>query len=239
MKGTRLVQIAYQDRNHIIECKITSEELDLVQFMERFRTFRGDTKPRGSGSSQNGIQRQHLGYGNYTMRLLEDGDRIPDQYKPLLEFRALLQQCRSYQKQVRQLGKEAKRREELQKLRTEEQKSHGAEQNPAESDTQQSAVETPVHQDSSLNIPNNAKQSSVNPPSQSRYKRSMMIYPGTNWCGAGTNAKVYDELGDNTGTDRCCREHDHCPYVINRLSTSYSYWNYRFHTLSHCSCEAR
>ncbi len=236
MKGNRLVQIAYQDRNHIVECKITSEELDLVKFMEKFRTFRRDRKHHGSDNSQNGLKRQHSGYGNYTMRLLEDGDIIPDQYKPLLEFRALLQVCRSYQKQVRQLGKEAKREERL-RLRNEK---HHSEQTPAASDdTQQPVEETPNPQDSSLNTANNAKQSSVNPSSQSRYKRSMMIYPGTQWCGAGTNAKVYDELGDNTGTDRCCREHDHCPYVINRLSTSYSYWNYRFHTLSHCSCEAR
>ncbi len=77
---------------------------------------------------------------------------------------------------------------------------------------------------------------------RSRSKRSVfsMIYPGTNWCGRGDQAAGgYDDLGENMHTDRCCREHDHCPFTISRFTSSYNYWNYRFHTLSHCSCEER
>ena len=77
---------------------------------------------------------------------------------------------------------------------------------------------------------------------KSRSKRSVfsMIYPGTNWCGRGDQAAGgYDDLGENMATDRCCREHDHCPYMIDSFSTNYNYWNYRLHTLTHCSCEER
>lgn len=67
-----------------------------------------------------------------------------------------------------------------------------------------------------------------------------MIYPGTKWCGAGDEASGgYDDMGENVATDRCCREHDHCPYYISGFSTDFNYWNYRFHTLLHCSCEER
>ncbi|KAH9368044.1 hypothetical protein HPB48_019873 [Haemaphysalis longicornis] len=39
--------------------------------------------------------------------------------------------------------------------------------------------------------------------------KSLVIYPGTKWCGAGDVAKDYDDLGKARGTDMCCRDHDH------------------------------
>ena len=75
-----------------------------------------------------------------------------------------------------------------------------------------------------------------------RPKRSAfsMIYPGTNWCGAGDRASGgYEDLGEHAATDSCCREHDHCPYYISGFKTKYNFWNYRFHTLSHCTCEEK
>ena len=54
--------------------------------------------------------------------------------------------------------------------------------------------------------------------SSTRPKRGAfsMIYPGTNWCGAGDRASGgYEDLGEHAATDSCCREHDHCPYCCN------------------------
>lgn len=34
---------------------------------------------------------------------------------------------------------------------------------------------------------------------------------GTKWCGPGTSAKNYDDLGPAKAEDSCCRTHDHCP----------------------------
>ncbi|CAM1313388.1 Uncharacterised protein g6246 [Pycnogonum litorale] len=72
-------------------------------------------------------------------------------------------------------------------------------------------------------------------PSVARQKRGLFIYPGTNFCGVGSG-------GTNRTTsraDRCCRDHDHCPYMIEGWSTKYNIFNYRFQTLSHCHCDER
>jgi len=70
-----------------------------------------------------------------------------------------------------------------------------------------------------------------------RSKRSMFIYPGTKWCGRGSVSTHFDDLGDNIATDKCCREHDHCPFTIEGFTTNFGLFNYRFHTLSHCNCD--
>ncbi|XP_015223250.2 uncharacterized protein proca1 [Lepisosteus oculatus] len=69
-----------------------------------------------------------------------------------------------------------------------------------------------------------------------RTKRGF-TYPGTLWCGAGNNAEHYDHLGEFADTDSCCREHDHCPYVIQPFSSRYGYRNFRWHTICHCDCD--
>jgi secretory phospholipase A2 len=45
------------------------------------------------------------------------------------------------------------------------------------------------------------------------------------------------EVGDHVGADRCCREHDRCPYTIEGFTTKYNLYNFRFHTISHCECD--
>ncbi|XP_046543534.1 uncharacterized protein LOC124253753 [Haliotis rubra] len=66
-----------------------------------------------------------------------------------------------------------------------------------------------------------------------------LIFPGTKWCGDGDIADSYDDLGYDRKTDACCRKHDSCPHIIERFSYKYSYFNYKFHTLSHCHCDDR
>lgn len=73
----------------------------------------------------------------------------------------------------------------------------------------------------------------------SRTKRSLLVYPGTKWCGKGASARSYDDLGDSRYTDMCCRAHDFCPYTISGMTSKYNMFNYRFHTLSHCDCDDR
>ncbi|KAI7800616.1 uncharacterized protein proca1 [Triplophysa rosa] len=69
-----------------------------------------------------------------------------------------------------------------------------------------------------------------------RSKRGF-TYPGTLWCGAGNIAEHYDQLGEFAETDKCCRVHDHCPYVIHAFSSNYGYTNFKWHSLSHCDCD--
>uniref|UniRef100_A0A8C1MVA8 phospholipase A2 n=1 Tax=Cyprinus carpio TaxID=7962 RepID=A0A8C1MVA8_CYPCA len=71
---------------------------------------------------------------------------------------------------------------------------------------------------------------------KTRTKRGF-TYPGTLWCGAGNIADHYDQLGEFEETDKCCRVHDHCPYVIHAFSSNYGYTNFKWHSLSHCDCD--
>ncbi|XP_016137791.1 uncharacterized protein [Sinocyclocheilus grahami] len=71
---------------------------------------------------------------------------------------------------------------------------------------------------------------------KTRTKRGF-TYPGTLWCGAGNIADHYDQLGEFEETDKCCRVHDHCPYVIHAFSSNYGYTNFKWHPLSHCDCD--
>ncbi|XP_072044483.1 uncharacterized protein [Amphiura filiformis] len=76
---------------------------------------------------------------------------------------------------------------------------------------------------------------------QTREKRGLldMTWPGTMWCGKGTTAKSFAQLGENAFADRCCRDHDHCPleWVILGRETRYHLFNRYFFTISHCQCD--
>ncbi|XP_027745802.1 protein PROCA1 [Empidonax traillii] len=76
------------------------------------------------------------------------------------------------------------------------------------------------------------------PPGRPRARRGL-TYPGTLWCGAGSNADTYEQLGEHRDTDRCCRDHDHCQHVIHPFTARYGYRNLRWHTISHCDCDRR
>ncbi|KAH8387282.1 hypothetical protein KR093_006043, partial [Drosophila rubida] len=65
------------------------------------------------------------------------------------------------------------------------------------------------------------------------------IYPGTKWCGPGTSAANYDDLGPHVREDRCCREHDMCPDVLNVGDCRRGLCNRGTFTRSHCDCDAR
>ncbi|KAM5191659.1 group 3 secretory phospholipase A2 [Mantella aurantiaca] len=71
-----------------------------------------------------------------------------------------------------------------------------------------------------------------------RHRRSW-IMPGTMWCGAGSTAENFTNLGVFSGVDLCCREHDHCFPQIQAFEFQYGIRNYKLHTVSHCDCDQR
>ncbi|CAL9708470.1 unnamed protein product [Knipowitschia caucasica] len=73
---------------------------------------------------------------------------------------------------------------------------------------------------------------------KARRKRSW-IFPGTLWCGTGSKAVGYDQLGMFEKADLCCREHDHCQHVIPAFTVNYGVFNPNFFTVSHCDCDRR
>ncbi|XP_019498583.1 PREDICTED: group 3 secretory phospholipase A2 isoform X1 [Hipposideros armiger] len=83
-----------------------------------------------------------------------------------------------------------------------------------------------------------AGQSGAPGVGHTRRKRGWTM-PGTLWCGVGDSARNSSELGVFQGPDLCCREHDLCPQSISPFQYNYGIRNYRFHTISHCDCDAR
>ncbi|XP_028435008.1 group 3 secretory phospholipase A2-like [Perca flavescens] len=73
---------------------------------------------------------------------------------------------------------------------------------------------------------------------RARRKRAWM-FPGTLWCGTGSKALGYEQLGMFERADRCCREHDHCLHIIPSFTVNYGVFNPHFFTVSHCHCDQR
>ncbi|XP_031705215.1 uncharacterized protein LOC116384546 isoform X2 [Anarrhichthys ocellatus] len=71
-----------------------------------------------------------------------------------------------------------------------------------------------------------------------RRKRAW-IFPGTLWCGTGSKAAGYEQLGMFESADTCCREHDHCLHVILSFTVNYGVFNSNFFSVSHCDCDQR
>ncbi|KAM9810990.1 group 3 secretory phospholipase A2-like [Neosynchiropus ocellatus] len=71
-----------------------------------------------------------------------------------------------------------------------------------------------------------------------RRKRAF-TFPGTRWCGTGSNAVDYEDLGMFDSADRCCRDHDHCRHMIPAFTMRYGVFNSNFYTVSHCGCDQR
>jgi len=71
-------------------------------------------------------------------------------------------------------------------------------------------------------------------------KINPFIFPGTKWCGKGSIAKSYNDLGKYKKTDRCCRTHDkHCKARIEPYKRKYGLLNWSWKVASHCECEVR
>lgn len=59
---------------------------------------------------------------------------------------------------------------------------------------------------------------------------------GTYWCGAGSVAKHYNQLGKFSAVDRCCRAHDVCD-SIERGEQKYGLKNSFMISKLHCRCD--
>ncbi|XP_042862687.1 uncharacterized protein LOC122247463 isoform X1 [Penaeus japonicus] len=79
--------------------------------------------------------------------------------------------------------------------------------------------------------------------SHARSRRSVLDslrFPATKWCGVGYSASVYGELGGESSTDMCCRQHDlHCPYYVTSFEKKYGIVNWSIGTINHCACDER
>lgn len=67
-------------------------------------------------------------------------------------------------------------------------------------------------------------------------ERINLSYPGTKWCGPGNTAADYDDLGEHSAVDTCCRTHDHCDNLAAG-ETRNNLTNTDYFTRLHCDCD--
>lgn len=73
-----------------------------------------------------------------------------------------------------------------------------------------------------------------------RRRRELFLMPGTQWCGRGSRATKYTNLGGFSKADACCRKHDTaCPFYIPAFESRYGLFNLGITTLMHCTCDER
>ncbi|KAI1901161.1 hypothetical protein AGOR_G00057340 [Albula goreensis] len=87
--------------------------------------------------------------------------------------------------------------------------------------------------------PSPASSANVTSGPEVRRRKRSWVFPGTLWCGMGTKAIDYEEIGMFGKTDSCCREHDHCKNIITAFRVNYGVFNHNFFTVSHCDCDQR
>ena len=237
--GRRLVQAVYQG-GHLKECDFSKDPEqvldfvadfilpDILSFDEQFGNV-FDSYGFNNGSSNHTVSFQYF----RGLAFLED-------FRHLADFKSFVQECRSFYRLAK---------------RNARQEAHALNHDPKhQSDvinTEYSSSETfnvvPASVDSDTGIYKEQKRSkrSTEPIKKSRSKRSafdfnsVLIFPGTKWCGKGDLAQCYDDLGPDQELDTCCRDHDCCPYMIPPFSSRFNMFNYRFHSIIHCDCDNR
>lgn len=158
---------------------------------------------------------------NDSFRLVTSVRELDEDWKELLNLRLFRRKCRKLHRQIKLILHE-------------QQRSDASSRQRDESDNLEDG------EDLDWTSGQHSKQPSFNSsPSLLRRKRDLFLYPGTNWCGTGNSARKFTELGINARADRCCRDHDHCPFTIEAFKRKFHLFNYRFHTVSHCECDER
>jgi len=66
---------------------------------------------------------------------------------------------------------------------------------------------------------------------------SIMIFPGTKWCGVGSVASHFNDLGYHEEADRCCRGHDLCFDALMAGQCKNGLCNNSPYTRSPCTCD--
>ncbi|KPJ20184.1 Phospholipase A2 isozyme PA4, partial [Papilio machaon] len=191
--GRHLVQVIYTPDGVIQDCEYLADSKTTRNFL---KTLRKELKLaleeqtyKILEKNDNEDERFYRHFGNVTLRLLKDNEKLPPDIANWLNYDRLKMEC-------------LERHEELTYMMSNKNKI-GEE------------VLT------------------------RRSFRENFIMPGTKWCGAGQLAERYNELGDDSNEDMCCRAHDNCRANIGAFRKRFAYFNYRPYTISHCRCDRR
>ena len=165
----------------------------------------------------------------------------PKELSQYLNLRLQRQQCRNFTKMANKVARRnAKLIKQMEYLNLRDEATNTLNQDITKRQSELAAVHGTIM---AGNSSRHLHKRSTEPVKRTRSKRAAFdfllgIYPDTKWCGKGNIAKDYNDLGPDFA-DSCCRDHDHCPYVISPFQSAYGMFNPQFHTILHCDCDQR
>lgn len=236
--GRKLVQAVYQG-GYIKECDYTKDPQQVLDFVADFilpdiLSFDKQFGDVFDSYGSNNVSFNHTVSFQYFRGL----DFLKD-FADLADFKSFVTECRSF---YRLAKKDA--RQEAHILKHDSKLQNNAVNTDYSSGENFNVVPTSIDPDTGIYKHKRSKRS-TEPIKKSRSKRSafdfnsVLIFPGTKWCGKGDLAQCYDDLGPDQELDSCCRDHDCCPYMIPPFTSRFNMFNYRFHSVIHCDCDNR
>jgi len=216
--GKKILKMLYSGRQGLVECDIQKNMLDVDDFLAEFMA----TKSSHVGQLRHAGEHIHISsildnaekFGKNTVfHVTGNDDVLREPYSSLIDMETLRNECTTLHNRIKH------------KLREAGVAVKGYREVMTQEDREVSREF----------LPRRVKRTKRG-TSGKRTKRSILI-PDTKWCGAGSANENFEDVGQSRATDRCCREHDHCPYYIEAMSKKYNLFNARLYTISHCYCD--
>lgn len=238
--GGRILQAVFQG-GVLKECDLTKDSNQILDFISSFMKY--DNSSDNFGDIFLSATAMHFTERNKT--LAHFAYKELSDLKDLalhVNMRALRRECEDFLKVATMTAEDEAKSGNFTNIYAEIIKNTDPSKFAELSDAFQTPFKEPI---SSPVQEHSLSKRSTAPLKRSRSKRasmdlsSVLIFPGTKWCGKGDLAQCYDDLGEDQELDMCCRDHDCCPYVIYPFSSAYNLFNYRFHSLLHCDCDQR
>ena len=241
--GKRILQVVFQG-GVLKDCDLTKESNQILDFVSSFMKYDNTSETFGDVfSAAVGVNytRRNTTVAHLTFDRLEDLRDLAEH----VNMKALRRSCQEFIEVATQTAEEEANSGQFSNIFTQiienTDPNKFAELNSVLPNMQGSSDK----KDYQTAPENNLSKRSTAPLKRKRSKRatmdlsSVLIFPGTKWCGKGDLAQCYEDLGDDQDLDMCCRDHDCCPFVIHPFTTGFNLFNYRFHSLLHCDCDQR
>ncbi|KAJ8946341.1 hypothetical protein NQ318_004231 [Aromia moschata] len=211
--GKHLIQLIYDDDNQLRDCEFGHQKDQVKSFLSSFKRDLSNL----------------IATSNITVESL-DGKTLPEDLH-WMNYTKLREECRQKHWTMKKVARDvASRENKLERDRYACPNDFNASKRRC-TQAVSSTSDYPTSDDIDFDDFSFARSS--------RRERSLLIVPGTLWCGHSHDAATYTQLGRLCGIDRCCRRHDHCKRGIPGFTMRYNLYNYRPFTISHCHCDRR
>lgn len=215
--GKKILKMFYSGRQGLVECDIQKNMLDVDDFLAEFLATKsshvGRLRHAGERIDISSILGNTELFGKNAVYHVTEDDVLREPYASLVDIELLRNECVELHRHIKHRLREAGLLlGGYREVMTREDREVSREF-----------------------VPRRVKRTKRG-ASNRRTKRGIII-PDTKWCGAGSENENFEDVGPSRATDRCCREHDHCPYYIEAMSKKYNLFNARLYTISHCYCD--